>query len=87
MAITRGDHTKSLALFRKALRLSDEETSGGQGANGWYVRLQLAQVLGALGQPVDALNEFKRVIADARNAHADVLLAAGICLFLRIQSS
>lgn len=80
VAITRGDHARSLALFSKALQLLEKTKLEGHEVDSWNVRLQLAQVLGALGQPMDALHEFRRALAASPGAsHADShgLVAAG----------
>jgi hypothetical protein len=69
-AITRGDGETALARFRNALHTTGFGT-------GWYARLQLAQVLGALGRHKDAMHEYKKVMGKG-NAIPPPLLAAGI---------
>lgn len=71
-AITRGDHVKSLALFQEALR------QGGTSLTDWRVRLQLAQVLAALGQQTDALSEYRRLIGAAPEDAPPDVVAAGM---------
>jgi len=79
VAITRGDHITALARLQEALRLS--RSPGALTAHarttsrGWYVRLQMAQILGALGRHAEALVEYKSV---AKSTHIPArLLAAG----------
>jgi tetratricopeptide (TPR) repeat protein len=54
-AITRGDHITALSLFQESLNAAASTRR-------WRTRLQLAQVLGALGHHSEALGEYKRVI-------------------------
>ena len=63
-AITRGDPATSLSLFRQALA-----SRTGSGAR-WQIRLQLAQVLAALGHFSEAFREYTRALEDSTSARA-----------------
>ena len=75
-AITRGDRTTALTRFKEALQ---SWTSSSRSARPWYVRLQKAQVLAAIGEHKRALKEFKRVAEADSWQHAPEQLQAAGC--------
>ena len=81
-AITRGDRTTALTRFKEALQ---SWTSSSHSVRPWYVRLQKAQVLAAIGEHKRALKEFKRVAVANSGQHApEQLQAAGFRQLLLI---